>query len=177
MPPVLLHVHTPAGTSQSVTVGCASRARDHALYLATECSGEFPQYPGIDTRRLDAVFSYTSLSRPHCIAAALRRGRRKRGADQPAARLREALRHPHLRQDPMVEKALGAQALRLLTTLDTECASVDQLGQATAEAFAQHLLRDAEDADKGGIQDADGNWGESGGVVGEVPDHIGKVPG
>ena len=33
---------------------------------------------------------------------------------------------------------MGAQALRLLATLDTECDSVDQLGQATAEAFAQH---------------------------------------
>jgi len=28
----------------------------------------------------------------------------------------------------MVEQAMGAQALRLLATLDTECASVDQLG-------------------------------------------------
>jgi transposase len=43
-----------------------------------------------------------------------------------------------LRQDPVVEEAMGAQALRLLATLDTECASIDQLGQATAEAFAQH---------------------------------------
>jgi transposase len=33
---------------------------------------------------------------------------------------------------------MGAQALRLLATLDTECDSVDQLGQAVAVAFAQH---------------------------------------
>ena len=33
---------------------------------------------------------------------------------------------------------MGPQALRLPATLDTECASVDQLGQATPEAFAQH---------------------------------------
>jgi hypothetical protein len=30
------------------------------------------------------------------------------------------------------------------------------------------VLRDAEDADEGGVHDADGNSGESGGVVGEV---------
>ncbi|MGH4012883.1 MAG: transposase [Pseudonocardiaceae bacterium] len=72
------------------------------------------------------------------IAAALRRGGRKRGADPLAVRLHEALRQPRLRQDPLVEETMGAQVLRLLATLDTECVSVDQLGQATAEAFAQH---------------------------------------
>lgn len=72
------------------------------------------------------------------ITAALRRGGRIRGTDQLAARLHEALRRPRLRQDPLVERAMGAQALRLLATLDTECASVDQLGQTVTEAFAQH---------------------------------------
>ena len=38
----------------------------------------------------------------------------------------------------MVEEAMGAQALRLLATLNTECDSVDQLGDAVAEAFATH---------------------------------------
>ena len=47
--------------------GGPPRARGHALCLATECPCEFPQYPGIDTRRPDAVFSHTSLSRPHCL--------------------------------------------------------------------------------------------------------------
>jgi hypothetical protein len=67
MPPVLLHLRARAGTSQPVTIRLPARARDYALYLATECPCEFPQYPGIDTRRLNAVFSYTSLSRPHCL--------------------------------------------------------------------------------------------------------------
>ena len=73
-----------------------------------------------------------------CIVAALRRGGRKRGVDQLAERLHQDLRGPHLRQDPMVEEAMGAQALRLLATLNTECHSVDQLGLAVAEAFATH---------------------------------------
>ena len=72
------------------------------------------------------------------IAAALRRGGRKRGVDKLAERLHQDLRRPQLRQDPMVEEAMGAQALRLLATLNTECDSVDQLGHAVAEAFATH---------------------------------------
>lgn len=71
------------------------------------------------------------------IVSALRRAGRQRGIDDLAARLHEVLRRPHLRQEPLVEAAMGTQALRLLSTLDTECASVDELGDATAKAFAR----------------------------------------
>jgi hypothetical protein len=37
-------------------------------------------------------------------------------------------------------------------------------------------LRYAEGADESGVHDADGNSGESGGVVGEVSGRVGKVP-
>jgi transposase len=37
-----------------------------------------------------------------------------------------------------VEQAMGTHALRLLATLDTECASVEALGQSVTEAFTQH---------------------------------------
>ena len=43
-----------------------------------------------------------------------------------------------LHQLQLVEEAFGRQALALLATLDVECTSVDQLGQATREAFEQH---------------------------------------
>ncbi len=72
------------------------------------------------------------------IATALRKSGRKRGVDQLAAKLHEQLRRPQLRQDSRVEEAMGSQALRLLATLNTECDSVDQLGQDVAEAFAEH---------------------------------------
>jgi hypothetical protein len=39
------------------------------------------------------------------------------------------------------------------------------------------LLPGAEDADVGGVHDADGEPGNSGGVVGEVPGYVGTVPG
>lgn len=72
------------------------------------------------------------------IAAALRRAGRVRGVDALAAELHAALRAPQLRQDPLVEDAMGTQALRLLATLNAECDSVDQLGEACMKAFHQH---------------------------------------
>lgn len=72
------------------------------------------------------------------LEAAVRRAGRVRGVDDLVNELHAALRRPQLRQDPLVEEAVGAQALRLLATLDTECASVDQLAAATLEAFRQH---------------------------------------
>jgi hypothetical protein len=113
----------------------------HPGFLAAFAGGNATNLASSDARAVLAIAPTPAAAAKLTaarIAAALRRGGRKRGADQLAERLREALRHPHLRQDPMVEEAMGAQALRLLATLDTECASVDQLGQATAEAFAQH---------------------------------------
>ncbi|WP_433304583.1 IS110 family transposase [Actinoplanes sp. CA-030573] len=72
------------------------------------------------------------------IAAALRRGGRQRGVDELANELHEALRRPQLHQPPMVESAMGTQALALLATLNVECANVDQLAEAASEAFRQH---------------------------------------
>ncbi|MBG0831752.1 IS110 family transposase [Planomonospora sp. ID67723] len=72
------------------------------------------------------------------IAAALRRAGRLRHVEEVAAELHAILRRPHLRQDPLVEHAMGVQALRLLATLSTECESIEQLSQATEEAFRQH---------------------------------------
>jgi hypothetical protein len=39
------------------------------------------------------------------------------------------------------------------------------------------VLPGAEDADIGGVHDADGKSGISRGVMGEVPGRVGKVPG
>ncbi|MFI0372053.1 IS110 family transposase [Actinomadura sp. 1N219] len=72
------------------------------------------------------------------ITAALRRIGRKREVEEFANELQAALRQPHLRQDPLVEDAMGVQALRLLATLNAECDSVDQLATATEDAFRRH---------------------------------------
>jgi hypothetical protein len=46
--------------------------------------------------------------------------------------------HPQLRQLPLIEQAMGQQAVALLATLTTECCNTEQLSQAAAEAFQQH---------------------------------------
>ena len=51
------------------------------------------------------------------VAAALRRAGRKRGIDELAADIVKRLRAPQLRQPELVEKAMGRQALALLTML------------------------------------------------------------
>jgi transposase len=58
--------------------------------------------------------------------------------EQAALQIRQALQRPQLRQPALVERAMGRQALALLATLNTECASADQLGEAATEAFQHH---------------------------------------
>lgn len=78
-----------------------------------------------------------SLSKPR-IVAALRRAGRQRNLEATAARIKDCLRQPQLRQPAQAEQAMGQQALRLLATLNTECASADELDQAATTAFRQH---------------------------------------
>ena len=72
------------------------------------------------------------------LQALLRRAGRTRGITAEAARLREAFRQPQMRQLPLVEQAMGRQALALLGQLDACCAAADDLEQAATEAFEQH---------------------------------------
>ena len=43
-----------------------------------------------------------------------------------------------MRQLPLIEQAMGRQALALLRHLDTACANAGDLAQAATEAFNQH---------------------------------------
>jgi hypothetical protein len=72
------------------------------------------------------------------LKALLKRAGRHRGIDAGAARLRQAFRAPQMRQLPLVEQAMGRQALALLGQLDAACAAADDLEQATIESFNQH---------------------------------------
>ncbi|MWA07578.1 IS110 family transposase [Actinomadura sp. LD22] len=72
------------------------------------------------------------------IAAALRRGGRRRNVELLAAKLQLALRCPQMRQPPLVEEAMGKNTLALLSVLDAACSGVDELGKAATEAFRQH---------------------------------------
>ena len=69
------------------------------------------------------------------LRALLRKAGRSRGIDTEAARLREAFRAPQMRQLPLVEQAMGRQALALLGQLDAACASAADLEQRRHRVF------------------------------------------
>jgi transposase len=72
------------------------------------------------------------------LRAILAKAGRSRGLDAEAARLHEAFRAPQMRQLPLVEQAMGRQALALLRQLDAACTSADDLEQATVQSFNLH---------------------------------------
>ena len=72
------------------------------------------------------------------LRALLRKAGRQRGIDTEAARLRETFRAPQMHHPPLVEQAMGRQALALLRQLDAACAAAGDLEQAAIESFNQH---------------------------------------
>jgi transposase len=76
-----------------------------------------------------------TLSQLHAL---LKKAGRVRGIDAEAARLKEAFRKEQMRQLPLVEQAMGRQALALVRQLEAACASAADLEQAATESFNQH---------------------------------------
>lgn len=72
------------------------------------------------------------------IVTALRRAGRQRRLEDTATRIQNALGAPQLRQPPLVEQAMGCQAIALLATLNTECVNAENLNESAAEAFRNH---------------------------------------
>jgi len=72
------------------------------------------------------------------LRSLLAKAGRSRGIDTEAARLRDAFRIQQMRQLPLVEQAMGQQALALLRQLDAACAGADDLEQAAVASFNQH---------------------------------------
>ena len=68
----------------------------------------------------------------------LKKAGRSRGLDTEATRLREAFRARQMRQLPLVEQAMGRQALALLGQLDAACAAADDLEHAVTQSFNLH---------------------------------------
>ena len=68
------------------------------------------------------------------MAAEVEHGQR----DEGTGWLVTALRLPQLRQEQLVEDAMGTEVLALLGVLNAVCKSVEKLAAATAAAFSQH---------------------------------------
>jgi len=120
----------------------------HPGFLAAFASGSgagsglsTTQLASADARAVLAIASSpteaAALSKAR-VATALRRGGRQRRIPAVAAGIVAALRTPQLRQDPLVEAAMRAEVLGLLSVLNAACECVDQLAAAAAEAFAEH---------------------------------------
>lgn len=72
------------------------------------------------------------------IETALRRGGRQRRVTSVAGNIVVSLRVPQLRQESLVEQAMGVETLTLLAVLNAICDAVDHLAATLTEAFGQH---------------------------------------
>ncbi|MFE7530995.1 transposase [Kitasatospora sp. NPDC057542] len=72
------------------------------------------------------------------LKAVLKRAGRQRGIDAEVERLHAALRLAQMRQLPLVEQAMGRQALALLGKFEAACTTADDLAEASVELFEQH---------------------------------------
>jgi transposase len=156
-----LHAHRPlpADTELAQAIAVLARAQQDAVWDRTQAHNKLRShlreyFPGF----LAAFPARAGLTRPEArtilaaaptpaaaarltltqLRALLRKAGRSRGLDAEAARLRDAFRAEQMRQLPLVEDAMGRQALALLRQLDAACASADDLEQAATESFNQH---------------------------------------
>jgi Transposase/Transposase IS116/IS110/IS902 family len=156
------HAHRPlpADTELAQAIAVLARAQQDAVWARTAAHNKLRShlreyYPGFLAAFADARGGITRPEARVILAAApapaaaakltaarlralLRQAGRSRGIDAEAARLREVLAAPQMRQLPLVEDAMGRQALALLRQLDAACAAAADLEQATVESFNQH---------------------------------------
>ena len=154
------HRPLPADSELAQAIAVLARAQQDAVWDRTGAHNKLRSllreyYPGIiaafaDKRhgllRPDARAVLATASTPRAAAqltktqlrALLRRAGRQRGVDAEADRLHAILRAEYLHQPPLVEDALGRQALALLRQLDTACANADELAAAVTEHFQTH---------------------------------------
>jgi len=145
------HAHRPlpADTELAQAIAVLARAQQDAVWARTAAHNKLRShlreyYPAFlaayaDARggiaRPDARAVLAAAPTPAAAArltlaqlrALLRQAGRRRGIDAEAARLREAFRASQMRQLPLVEDAMGRQALALLRQLDAACAAADDL--------------------------------------------------
>ena len=156
------HAHRPlpADTELAQAIAVLARAQQDAVWARTAAHNKLRShlreyYPGFlaafagarggitrpDARAILAAAPTPAAAAALTVAqlrALLRKAGRSRGIDTEAARLRAAFRAQQMRQPPLVEQAMGRQAMALLRQLDAACAAADDLEQAAVESFNQH---------------------------------------
>jgi transposase len=157
---IAMHRPLPADSELAQAIAVLARAQQDAVWDRTQacnrlrsCLHEY--YPGFlaafgaargGIMRPEARAVLAAAPTPADAAALtlaqlrglLRKAGRSRGIDTEATRLHEAFRTGQMRQLPLVEQAMGRQALALLGQLDAACASTADLEQAATESFNLH---------------------------------------
>jgi transposase len=157
-----LHAHRPlpADSELAQAVAVLARAQQDAVWDRTAAHNKLRShlreyYPGFlaafagssggimrpEARAILAAAPTPAAAAKLTLAqlrALLRKAGRSQRIDPEAARLRGALRTAQMRQLPLVEQAMGRQALALLRQLDTACRNADDLEAAATESFSRH---------------------------------------
>ena len=157
-----MHAHRPlsADSELAQAIAVLARAQQDAVWDRTAAHNKLRShlreyFPGFLAAFTDARGGITRPEARAILAAAptpaaaakltaaqlralLKKAGRSRGIDAEAQRLRDAFRAGQMRQLPLVEQAMGRQAVALLRQLDAACASADDLEAAAIESFNQH---------------------------------------
>ncbi len=155
-----VHRPLPADTDLAQAVAVLARAQQDAVWNRQQVANQlrsllreyfpamieaFRDKPGTLTRpdalRILAVAPTPALAaklQMWKLTAMLRRAGRRRGIETDAERIQQLFREEAPRQLPLVEDAMGKQALALLLQLDAACQAVDDLARSTEDAFRAH---------------------------------------
>ncbi|MCD0486078.1 IS110 family transposase [Streptacidiphilus sp. ASG 303] len=154
------HRQLPADSELAQAIAVLARAQQDAVWDRTQAANKlrshlreyFPGYLAAVQPLLGGLCSPLARSllaaapTPGQIArltrtqlrAALKKAGRQRGIEAEVERLHTALRVPQMRHLPLVEDAMGRQALALLRKLDAACSSAEELAEATTALFEKH---------------------------------------
>jgi len=155
-----MHRPLPADSELAQAIAVLARAQQDAVWDRTQAHNKLRShlreyYPGFLAAFADARGGIMRPGARAILAAAptpagaaqltvpqlralLRKAGRRNRIDADAARLHEVFRAPQMRQPPLVEDAMGRQALALLRQLDAACAAAADLEQAVTESFNLH---------------------------------------
>ncbi|GAX49719.1 mini-circle putative transposase for IS117 [Streptomyces olivochromogenes] len=155
-----VHRTMPADTELAQAIAVLARAQQDAVWDRTQAANKlrshlreyFPGYLAAVQPILGGLCSPVAraqlaaaptparaarLTRTQ-LQAVLKKAGRQRGIEAEVTRLHSALRAPQMRQLPLVEDAMGHQALTLMRKLDAACTSADELAEASVKAFEAH---------------------------------------
>jgi transposase len=157
---IAMHRPLPAGTELAQAIAVLARAQQDAVWDRTQAHNRLRShlreyFPAFLAAFADARGGITRPDARAILAAAptpadaaaltltqlralLKKAGRSRGIDTEATRLRDAFRTGQMRQLPLVEQAMGRQALALLGQLNAACAAAGDLEQAVTESFNLH---------------------------------------